>query len=64
MSMAAVKVHCPNCHRKVDVAPSIRSVVHDAGVITVNFNTASAAHHCGAPPMRTGFHAPSKEGQP
>jgi hypothetical protein len=62
--MEPVTVHCPNCHVQVTVKPTVRSVVLDGPSITVNFNTGTASHHCGAPPMRTGFAAPSKGGTP
>ena len=62
MPMHPVAVHCPNCLRKVTVQPNIRSVVHEAGSVTVNFNTASAPHHCGVTPIRVGF-APREGGQ-
>lgn len=60
--MEPVTVHCPNCRETATVQPTVRSVVLDAGTLTVNFNTAAAPHHCGATPQMTGFSAPSKGG--
>lgn len=62
--MHPTAVRCPNCDKRVLVTPRVRAVTHEAGALTVTFQTVAAPHHCGVPPQPTGFAPPSRGGKP